>query len=104
MWRGAVPSEPDNLFGNVARILRRMTHLVQHFFRSIFDMVGHIEFNLPPLICCNFVYYFGFFEKTGSQEVRTSKLSLWDLDLLLDDLHSVSTHLDDLPARCWILS
>ena len=31
-------------------------------------------------------------------------LSLRDLDLLLDDLHSFSTHLDDLPARCWILS
>ena len=31
-------------------------------------------------------------------------LSLRDFDLLLDDLHSFSTHLDDLPARCWILS
>ena len=31
MRRGAVPSEPDNWFGNIARILRRMTHLVQHF-------------------------------------------------------------------------
>ena len=25
-----MPSEPDNLFGNVARILRRMTHFVHH--------------------------------------------------------------------------
>ena len=24
-------AQPDNLFGNVVRILRRMTHLVQHF-------------------------------------------------------------------------
>ena len=31
MRRGAVPSEPDHWFGTVARSLRRMTHLVQHF-------------------------------------------------------------------------
>ena len=31
-------------------------------------------------------------------------LCLRDLDLLLDDLHSFLTHLDGLPARCWILS
>ena len=30
-------------------------------------------------------------------------LGLRDLDLLLDD-HIFSTHLDDLPARCWVLS
>ena len=29
---------------------------------------------------------------------------LRDLDLLLDDLHSFSTHRDDLPARCRIVS
>ena len=34
-------------------------------FRSIFDFLGHIKFNPPPRLCCNFVHYFGFFEKTG---------------------------------------
>ena len=29
---------------------------------------------------------------------------LRDLDLLLADLQSSPTHLNDLPARCWVLS
>ena len=62
MRRGAVPSEPDDLFGNVARILRWMTHLCS-IFRSIFDFVGLSELNPPPLLCCNFVHYFGFLKK-----------------------------------------
>ena len=34
-------------------------------FFAPFLTLGHIEFNHPPLLCCNFVHYFGFFGKTG---------------------------------------
>ena len=72
MRRGAVPSEPDDLFGNVARILRWMTHLCI-IFRSIFDFVGHTELNLPPLLCCNFVHDFGLKKNWGPRRSRTSQ-------------------------------
>ena len=42
-------------------------------FRAIFDFLGRLEFNppppslppRPPLLCCNFVHYFGFLRKNG---------------------------------------
>ena len=63
MRRGAVPSETDNLATSLTFSSGRPTWC--SIFRSIFDFLGHIEFNHPPLLCCNFVHYFGFFGKTG---------------------------------------
>ena len=57
-----MPSEPDNLFGNVARILRQMTSLGAAFYAPFLTLVASAS--PATFFFRNFGHYFSCFWKT----------------------------------------